>query len=360
VIAAAVMFRTPHRTSTYQTLIGLLSVTGMRVGEAIRLNRDDIDFEHGLLLVSNTKFGKSRELPLHPSTVDALLGYLHRSDRPRSAQPTTAVFISGAGTRLLYCNVQNTFAELVCRAGLEARSAPCRPQLHDLRHSFAVATMLDAYRSGADVQAQLGLLSTYLRHINPSSTYWYLQAAPELLGLAGQRLESHLEKGLAMTLLAPTLQAFFTDRLISQRQASPHTIPAYRDTLRLLLTFASDRIGKEPSRLDVDDLNAPLIGAFLDHLEHERHNPIRTRNTRLAAIRSLFRYPALRHPEHAAVIERVLAIGLKRFDRNLVCFLTEPELDALLAAPDRSTPTGRRDHALAPPRRPGPDYGPPN
>jgi len=149
-----------------------------------------------------------------------------------------------------------------------------------------------------------------------------------------------------MSLLAPTLQAFFTDRLIGQRQASPHTIAAYRDTMRLLLAFASRQVATEPSRLDIDDLDAPLIGAFLDHLEHERHNSVRTRNARLAAIRSLFRYAALRHPEHAATIQRVLSIPPKRCDRSLVCFLTEPEIDALLAAPDRATWTGRRDHAL--------------
>ena len=149
-----------------------------------------------------------------------------------------------------------------------------------------------------------------------------------------------------MTALATTLQAFFTDRLIRQRQASPHTIAAYRDTLRLMLVFASARRGTEPSKLDIDELDAPLVGAFLDHLEHQRENGVRTRNARLAAIRSLFRYAALRHPEYAVVIERVLAIRPKRFDRRLVTFLTEPELDALLAAPARSTWIGRRDHAL--------------
>jgi integrase/recombinase XerD len=149
-----------------------------------------------------------------------------------------------------------------------------------------------------------------------------------------------------VTALAATLQAFFTDRLIRQRQASPHTLAAYRDTLRLLLVFASAKHGLEPSKLDLDNLDAPLVGAFLDHLEHQRKNGVRTRNARLAAIHSLFRYAALRHPEHAAVIERVLAIPPKRFDRRLVTFLTEPEMDALLAAPAPSTSTGRRDRAL--------------
>ncbi len=149
-----------------------------------------------------------------------------------------------------------------------------------------------------------------------------------------------------MTALAPTLQAFFTDRLLRQRQASPHTIAAYRDTWRMLLTFTARQAGKQPSQLDLGDLDAPLIGSFLDHLEHERGNSPRTRNARLAAIHSLFRYAALRHPEHAEVIARVLAIPPKRFDKALVTWLTGPEIDALLAAPDRSTWAGRRDHAL--------------
>jgi integrase/recombinase XerD len=149
-----------------------------------------------------------------------------------------------------------------------------------------------------------------------------------------------------MSALAPTLQAFFTERLQRQRHASPHTIAAYRDALRLLLLFAQQHTGTQPSRLDLDDLDAPLIAAFLDHLERERGNSVRTRNARLAAIHSLFRFAALRHPEHAAVIQRVLAMPPKRFDRALITYLTEPEIDALLTAPDQTTWVGRRDHAL--------------
>lgn len=126
-----------------------------------------------------------------------------------------------------------------------------------------------------------------------------------------------------MTTLATTLQLFFSDRLIRQRQVSPNTLQAYRDTLRLLLVFASERYSKVPAKLDIDDLDSPLIGAFLDHLERDRKNSVRTRNARLAAIRSLFRYAALRHPEHAATIERVLAIPPKRFERRLVTYLSE-------------------------------------
>jgi site-specific recombinase XerD len=136
-----------------------------------------------------------------------------------------------------------------------------------------------------------------------------------------------------MTALAPTLQAFFTDRLAAQLGASPHTI-------------AADRTGTRPSDLDLGDLDAALIGAFLDHLETSRHNSVVTRNHRLAAVRSLFAYAARRHPEHAAIIQRVLAIQPKRFQRNLVTYLTEEETGALLAACDQDTWTGRRDHAM--------------
>jgi integrase/recombinase XerD len=149
-----------------------------------------------------------------------------------------------------------------------------------------------------------------------------------------------------MTAVAPTLEAFFTQRLTQQRRASPHTIAAYRDTVRLLLNFVKDRTGTPPAKLALEDLDGPLIGAFLDHLEHDRGVAVTTRNARLAAVHSFFRFAALRHPEHAAVIQRVLAIPAKRTDRAPVSYLTRPEIDALLAAPDRTTRLGRRDRTL--------------
>ncbi len=149
-----------------------------------------------------------------------------------------------------------------------------------------------------------------------------------------------------MSAFAATLQAFLPERLIRQRHASPHTVAAYRDTFRLLLMFTAQRTGTHPCQLEIVDLDATRIAAFLDHLEQERSNSVRTRNARLAAIHSLYRYAALRHPDYIEVIERVLAVPPKRFDRALVTFLTQPEIDALLNAPDRSTWTGRRDRAL--------------
>ena len=192
VIGAAAALRTSHRIATYRTVIGLLVVTGMRVGEAITLDRDDFDVSQGLLVIRQGKFGKSRELPLHPSTATVLDLYLHREDRPRSATQTPALFVSTAGTRLLLCNVQQTFRMLVRRVGLKPHSAACRPRLHDIRHRFAICTLLDAYRQGQDPEVRLSLLATYLGHVDPKHTYWYLSAAPELLQLASDRLERHL------------------------------------------------------------------------------------------------------------------------------------------------------------------------
>lgn len=149
-----------------------------------------------------------------------------------------------------------------------------------------------------------------------------------------------------MTTLAPTLQKFFTDRLPRQRGASPHTIAAYRDAFRLLLEHIHATTGISPARLDLTDLNADVISAFLTHLERDRGNSVRTRNARLAAIHSFYRFAAFEHPEHAALIQRVLAIPAKRHDKTIINWLTNPELHAIVTAPDTTTWLGRRDHAL--------------
>lgn len=189
-MAAAQRLPSPLRRVTFSTIVGLLYVTGMRVGEAIRLDRDDVDLAHGILVVRNSKFDKSREVPVQESTASALRAYAKRRDElcPQASSP--ALFVSLAGTRLLYTGFHLGFLRLVRDAGLTARSARCRPRPHDLRHSFAVSTLIDWYRDGADVEPRLAQLSTYLGHVHPANTYWYLSAAPELLGLAAARLEA--------------------------------------------------------------------------------------------------------------------------------------------------------------------------
>lgn len=188
-IAAAEELRIPLRAATYATLIGLLAVTGMRVGEAIRLDHQDLDWKKGLLVVRHSKFGKWREIPLHHTTLDALRAYARLRDRSGLRPRASSFFLSTVGTRLIYNNVAATFLRLVRTIGLQHRTGRCRPRPHDLRHTFAVRTLIDWYRAGVDVQARMPALSTYLGHADPSYTYWYLQAAPELLALAAQRLE---------------------------------------------------------------------------------------------------------------------------------------------------------------------------
>jgi integrase len=191
-MAAAATLRPPLRAATTQTVIGLLAVTGMRIGDALRLDRDDLDFKHGRLIVRESKFGKSRELPLHPTTIRALRAYLRRRDQLLPRPDSPALLISSTGRRLRYERIGRTFRQLVAQVDLKPRSATCRPRLHDVRHSFAVRTVLDAYQTGADPHARLALLCTYLGHADPGATYWYLSAAPELLACAAAQLERHL------------------------------------------------------------------------------------------------------------------------------------------------------------------------
>ena len=218
--------------------------------------------------------------------------------------------------------------------------------------TFAIASQsrrcCTGIATGEDVRRRLPILSTYLGHGHVTDTYWYVTGTPELMAAVGaatgEALGGHLMKDTPS--FPALLESFFTKRLIAQRRASPHTIGSYRDTFRLLLQFAEKRLGKAPSALALEDLNAPFLGAFLDELESTRANGARSRNLRLTAIRSFFRYAALESPQHSGLIQRVLVIPNKRQPRPLVGFLTRPEIDALLAAPDRDTWLGRRDHAL--------------
>jgi len=191
-ITAAGRWRARLASATLQTLIGLLAVTGMRIGEAIRLDRSDVDLEHARLVVRKSKFGKSRQLPLHPSTVEALRAYLRQRDELRPRVETPALLISERGKRLERHHVEWQFRLLRKRIGLTPRPGSQPPRLHDIRHSFAVHTMLDSYRTGGDPAARLAQLATYLGHADPAASYWYLSAAPDLLSLAAARLERHV------------------------------------------------------------------------------------------------------------------------------------------------------------------------
>jgi integrase/recombinase XerD len=192
-LEAAKQIPTPLRAASTEAIVGLLAATGMRVGEALALDRSIVNLSHSRLTIQQTKFNKSREVVLHPTTVDALTAYATRRNKLSPRRDETAFFVSAVGTRVLYCNFHLAFQELVRRAGIEARSPSCRPRPHDLRHTFAVTTVTRWYREGADVAALLPSLSTYLGHVDPAATYWYLSGSPELLGLAAQRLEAVYE-----------------------------------------------------------------------------------------------------------------------------------------------------------------------
>jgi len=178
--------------STYTTLFGLLAVTGMRLGEALALDVDDVDDNDAVLFIRDSKFHKSRQLPIHSTTRDALRAYAHKRNEFISRPRGPSFLMSTTGTRLISQNVHATFWKLLQKAGLYER----RPRIHDLRHSFAVNTIRRWYEVGLDVELRLASLSTYLGHVSPTSTYWYLTATPELMALAGKRLERAMGRQL--------------------------------------------------------------------------------------------------------------------------------------------------------------------
>lgn len=188
-MAAARCLTPTLRAHTFQTLIGLLTVSGLRLGEAIGLGRDDVDYERSLLMVRHAKLKAAREVPLHQTTLQALADYARLRDRHHPTPACPAFFLSVRGTPLHPRTVNGTQRALIATAGLEHRGQRCRPRTHDLRHSFAVNTLIGWCRDGVDVDARMPLLSQVLGHVNPASTYWYLQAAPELLTLVADRLE---------------------------------------------------------------------------------------------------------------------------------------------------------------------------
>ena len=181
------------RGPTYYSLLGLLAVAGLRISEARNLQTDDVDLKKGVLTIRGTKFGKSRLVPIHPSTRKVLSDYATRRDRFLQRRPAT-FFVSGRGTRLDGAEIRRTFYVLSRQVGLRGPSDRHGPRLHDFRHRFAVETLVQWYRSGQDVERRLPVLSTYLGHVHVAGTYWYLSACPELMGLAVKRFEDYWEK----------------------------------------------------------------------------------------------------------------------------------------------------------------------
>ena len=287
--------------------------------------------------------------PLHATTCDALQQVQGVRDRIVKESHAPSFLSAADARRSSSAWFRRHSTRLSRQIGLRKQDERTGPRIHDLRHRMAVQTLLRWYRNGDEPERRLPALATYLGHVHVSDTYWYLTACPELMGEAVKRLERRGEVEImthATPIFAVLLQGFFTQRLMKQREASPHTIGSYRDTFRLLLRFAQTRLQKTPSRLEVSDIDAPLVAAFLEEMEKDRKIAARSRNLRLTAIRSFFRYAALEAPDHSAQIQRILAIPSKRHTASLVTFLNQEEVEALLEAPDQRSWLGRRDHVL--------------
>jgi integrase len=189
-LGSASTLRPEFRASTFETLFGLLATTGMRIGEALRLQHNEVDLDHGVLTIVGPKSGHTRLVPLHPSCTDALRCYATHRDENRSNTGSVSFFESTPGTALTYKRVLGTWLFITTEVGL--RTATIKPRIHDLRHSYIVARLVDWYRSGEDPSGRMPVLSTYVGHTNPVSTYWYVSAEPELMRLAAMRLDKHL------------------------------------------------------------------------------------------------------------------------------------------------------------------------
>ncbi len=185
---AARLMVSPLRAITHETLFGLLASTGMRIGEAIKLGIDDVDLAVGVITVRDAKFGRSRLVPMHDTTTRALTAYTAERERLCPTPTPATFFVSSTGTPLCHGTVQTVFHALTTELGL--RTNDCRPRIHDLRHAFAVRTLIDWHQSGVDIGGRIPVLSTYLGHVNPAGTYWYLTAVPELMALAAERLNT--------------------------------------------------------------------------------------------------------------------------------------------------------------------------
>jgi site-specific recombinase XerD len=298
-------------------IILLLATSGLRISEALHLTLEDVDLDDGVLSIHQSKFRKSRLVPLSPGTVAALRRYHGARVAVAPAGSSAAFFISGRGKAYSTDCVQGMFRTIATQTGLRGPKGR-GPRLHDLRATFAVTRLLEWYRDGGNVMARLPLLSAYLGHASVMST----QSLPTLL------------------------RGFFEDYLAAQRDVSPNTIFAYRDSIKLFLRFAARQSGRQVIRLRLTDLGPTTVLSFLDHLEVERRNCVATRNCRLVAVHRFFGYVAEIDPRHAELCRRVVDIPVKKTASSAMTYLDRNEVKALLAAPSLVHRLARRDLAL--------------
>jgi site-specific recombinase XerD len=328
------------RSLSYQTLIGLLACTGLRISEALALKADDVDMAHGTLLIRDSKYHHSRLVPLHPTTLARLQCYARR--RQKLFPGADQFFVSERGQLYAYTTVRSVFRELAF--GIVSNAGRKTVRLHDLRHTFASRVLLRWQRSQRGAAGRL-THSVALPRARTSQRHLLVShRSSRALSGSGSALQSTCPMNEPD--LASLLPRFFTEHLVQQRNVSPCTVAAYRDTFRLLLRFLQRSRQITPSRLPLKALTAQSVLAFLSHLEKDRGNSIRSRNARLAAVRSFIHYASdLLGPDLPEQTRRVLAISSKRAVRPLLGFLTREEVEALLAAANGSW-SARRDHLL--------------
>ena len=295
---------------------------------------------------------QQRLVPLHPSVTRCLNEYAQRRDQLVPAPPVTGSSCAMTAVQPARRACSTPYRRSAANwAGNPAVTA--HPRLHDLRHTFIVTSTLHSYRQGTDVGRTVLALSAYVGHAKVSDTYWYFTGVPELMAIAAERFHSFAQRSTAMSPLladpaefATLLQRFFTERLLQQKNASPKTVTAYRDTFRLLLRYAQRETGKPPVKLALNDFDVTLVLGFLNYLETERHNTVRSRNARLAALRAFAHYVSLQCPTALQLAQQILAIPMKRFEKPLLGFLSRDEVQAVLAAPSTADWCGRRDRIM--------------
>jgi len=335
----------------YRTLLILLYGSGLRIGEALRLTLRDVDIVQRIITVRNTKFFKTRLVPIGPKLAEELAAHIaRRRQLSMPAGEDSALFATRTGRAWYHRHVVALFQQVRRAAQIGCPTGELRPpRLHDLRHTAAVHRVLVRYRSGKDVQRLLPQLATYLGHVEIKSTQRYLQMTPELLQEASRRFAHYSQLGAAMNdrnLLGPWVRRFLLEHLLGERNLSRNTQVSYRDTLTLLLPFASAHGGRPIDRMTVEDLSPTIVRQFLDHLERDRHCNGVTRNQRLCAIHSLARFVGMRSPVHLAWCTEVRSIPFKKTAKMQISYLEKAEMDALLKQPDQRTALGARDHAL--------------
>lgn len=329
----------PH---VYGTLFGLLASTGLRISEALNLRIEDVTPQG--LIVRNTKFGKSRMLPLHTTTRERIESYLER--RLREAGVCPFVFVSIRGRKLHRNTVGGVFRRLVFSLGVAERENKLRPRLHDLRFYFANQVLTHSPGDHEGIDRHMVALTTYLGHSDVRNGYWYLGGDSRTLRQNRGSLRGLCQWRELMTPLAPLVTAFFRKNLAAEKGVSKNTIASYSYTFKFLCRYVSDRLGKAPSALQLEDLDARIIRDFLEYLERECSNTPRTRNLRLTAIRSFMKYVEYEAPAALDQVRQVRALSNKRTQERLVNHLNREEMKAVLDVPNPSTRKGVRDQAM--------------